>query len=87
MWAISTRMDPVRDVTLVENTPIDYLDFASPESGLGGKIGLDANDQAAAGDQARVGHPDPHDRRGDRGKSRANGRVTACRAAAKPIWK
>src|ERR1700761_745499 len=42
MWAISTRMDPVRDVTLVENTPIDYLDFASPESGLGGKIGLDA---------------------------------------------
>ena len=42
MWAISTRMDPVRDVTLIENTPIDYLDFASPESGLGGKIGLDA---------------------------------------------
>jgi 4-hydroxy-3-polyprenylbenzoate decarboxylase len=42
MWAVSTRMDPVRDVTLVENTPIDYLDFASPESGLGGKIGLDA---------------------------------------------
>jgi 4-hydroxy-3-polyprenylbenzoate decarboxylase len=42
MWAISTRMDPVRDITLVDNTPIDYLDFASPESGLGGKIGLDA---------------------------------------------
>jgi 4-hydroxy-3-polyprenylbenzoate decarboxylase len=42
MWAISTRMDAVRDVTLVENTPIDYLDFASPDSGLGGKIGLDA---------------------------------------------
>jgi 4-hydroxy-3-polyprenylbenzoate decarboxylase len=42
MWAISTRMDPARDVTLVENTPIDYLDFASPESGLGSKIGLDA---------------------------------------------
>jgi 4-hydroxy-3-polyprenylbenzoate decarboxylase len=42
MWAISTRMDPVRDITLVENTPIDYLDFASPESGLGGKMGLDA---------------------------------------------
>jgi 4-hydroxy-3-polyprenylbenzoate decarboxylase len=42
MWAISTRMDPVRDVTLVDNTPIDYLDFASPQSGLGGKIGLDA---------------------------------------------
>jgi 4-hydroxy-3-polyprenylbenzoate decarboxylase len=42
MWALSTRMDPVRDTTLVDNTPIDYLDFASPESGLGGKIGLDA---------------------------------------------
>jgi 4-hydroxy-3-polyprenylbenzoate decarboxylase len=42
MWAISTRMDPARDITLVENTPIDYLDFASPESGLGGKMGLDA---------------------------------------------
>jgi 4-hydroxy-3-polyprenylbenzoate decarboxylase len=35
-------MDPVRDTVLVDNTPIDYLDFASPESGLGGKIGLDA---------------------------------------------
>jgi 4-hydroxy-3-polyprenylbenzoate decarboxylase len=45
MWAISTRMDPARDVTLIENTPIDYLDFASPESGLGSKIGLDATDK------------------------------------------
>ena len=42
MWAIATRMDPARDITVIENTPIDYLDFASPESGLGGKIGLDA---------------------------------------------
>jgi 4-hydroxy-3-polyprenylbenzoate decarboxylase len=42
MWAISTRMDPARDITVVEGTPIDYLDFASPESGLGGKVGLDA---------------------------------------------
>ncbi|UUX48246.1 UbiD family decarboxylase [Nisaea acidiphila] len=45
MWAVSTRMDPVRDVTMIENTPIDYLDFASPESGLGGKIGLDATNK------------------------------------------
>ncbi len=45
MWAISTRMDPVRDITLVDRTPIDYLDFASPESGLGGKIGLDATNK------------------------------------------
>jgi 4-hydroxy-3-polyprenylbenzoate decarboxylase len=45
MWAISTKMDPARDITLIENTPIDYLDFASPESGLGSKIGLDATDK------------------------------------------
>ena len=42
IWAITTRMDPVRDTTLVDQTPIDYLDFASPVSGLGGKMGLDA---------------------------------------------
>jgi 4-hydroxy-3-polyprenylbenzoate decarboxylase len=42
MWALTTRMDPVRDTVLLENTPIDYLDFASPVSGLGGKMGLDA---------------------------------------------
>jgi 4-hydroxy-3-polyprenylbenzoate decarboxylase len=45
MWAVSTRMDPARDITLVESTPIDYLDFASPESGLGSKIGLDATNK------------------------------------------
>ncbi len=45
MWAVVTRMDPVRDITQIENTPIDYLDFASPEPGLGGKIGLDATNK------------------------------------------
>lgn len=45
MWAISTKMDPARDITVIENTPIDYLDFASPESGLGSKIALDATDK------------------------------------------
>jgi 4-hydroxy-3-polyprenylbenzoate decarboxylase len=45
MWAMSTRMDPARDITVVENTPIDYLDFASPDSGLGSKIGLDATNK------------------------------------------
>jgi 4-hydroxy-3-polyprenylbenzoate decarboxylase len=45
MWALSTRMDPARDITLIENTPIDYLDFASPESGLGSKVGLDATNK------------------------------------------
>lgn len=42
IWAVTTRMDPVRDTVLMDNTPIDYLDFASPVSGLGGKMGLDA---------------------------------------------
>jgi len=42
IWAITTRMDPKRDTVLLDNTPIDYLDFASPVSGLGGKMGLDA---------------------------------------------
>lgn len=45
IWAISTRMDPARDITVLEDTPIDYLDFASPVPGLGSKIGLDATDK------------------------------------------
>jgi 4-hydroxy-3-polyprenylbenzoate decarboxylase len=45
IWAVTTRMDPVRDTTLVGETPIDYLDFASPVSGLGGKMGLDATNK------------------------------------------
>lgn len=48
MWAVSTRMDPARDITLIENTPIDYLDFASPEPALGSKIGLDATNKIGA---------------------------------------
>ncbi|GBE09915.1 3-octaprenyl-4-hydroxybenzoate carboxy-lyase [bacterium BMS3Abin12] len=42
IWAMTTRMDPARDTVIVEHTPIDYLDFASPVAGLGGKIGFDA---------------------------------------------
>jgi 4-hydroxy-3-polyprenylbenzoate decarboxylase len=42
IWAMTTRMDPARDSVIIENTPIDYLDFASPVSGLGSKIGFDA---------------------------------------------
>jgi 4-hydroxy-3-polyprenylbenzoate decarboxylase len=42
IWALSTNVDPARDITVIENTPIDYLDFASPESGLGSKLGIDA---------------------------------------------
>ena len=45
IWAMSTRVDPARDFTLVENTPIDYLDFASPVSGLGSKVGIDATNK------------------------------------------
>jgi 4-hydroxy-3-polyprenylbenzoate decarboxylase len=45
IWAMTTRMDPVRDTVMVENTPIDYLDFASPVSGLGSKIGFDATNK------------------------------------------
>ncbi len=45
IWAMTTRMDPVRDTVMVENTPIDYLDFASPVSGLGSKMGMDATNK------------------------------------------
>jgi 4-hydroxy-3-polyprenylbenzoate decarboxylase len=45
MWAIATRVDPLRDTTIVDQTPIDYLDFASPVSGLGSKMGLDATNK------------------------------------------
>ena len=45
VWAITTRVDPVRDTTLVDQTPIDYLDFASPVAGLGGKMGIDATNK------------------------------------------
>ena len=45
IWAINTRMDPIRDTVMIDNTPIDYLDFASPTSGLGSKMGLDATNK------------------------------------------
>lgn len=45
IWAITTRMDPARDLTILENTPIDYLDFSSPVSGLGSKVGFDATNK------------------------------------------
>ena len=57
IWAMTTRMDPARDTTIIENTPIDYLDFASPVSGLGAKIGFDATNKWP-GETTRVwGHP------------------------------
>lgn len=48
MWAVSTRSDPSRDLVVVSDTPIDYLDFASPKSGLGGKMGIDATNKIGA---------------------------------------
>src|SRR5471032_3401587 len=57
IWAITTRVDPVRDTTLVENTPIDYLDFASPVSGLGGKMGIDATNKWPGETQREWGRP------------------------------
>jgi 4-hydroxy-3-polyprenylbenzoate decarboxylase len=57
IWALTTRMDPVRDTTLVEHTPIDYLDFASPVSGLGGKMGLDATSKWPGETQREWGRP------------------------------
>ncbi|QAA92562.1 4-hydroxy-3-polyprenylbenzoate decarboxylase [Pollutimonas thiosulfatoxidans] len=57
VWAMTTRMDPVRDTVLVENTPIDYLDFASPVSGLGGKMGLDATNKWPGETQREWGTP------------------------------
>ena len=57
IWAMTTRMDPVRDTTLLENTPIDYLDFASPKSGLGSKIGFDATNKWPGETEREWGRP------------------------------
>ncbi|WP_312303466.1 4-hydroxy-3-polyprenylbenzoate decarboxylase [Pulveribacter sp.] len=57
LWAMTTRMDPVRDTMLVENTPIDYLDFASPVAGLGSKMGLDATNKWPGETQREWGRP------------------------------
>ncbi len=57
IWAITTRMDPIRDTTLVDNTPIDYLDFASPVSGLGSKMGLDATNKQPGETSREWGRP------------------------------
>lgn len=57
IWAITTRCDPTRDLTLVENTPIDYLDFASPVAGLGSKMGIDATNKWPGETQREWGRP------------------------------
>ena len=86
MWAVSVNMDPARDITVVENTPIDYLDFASPQSGLGSKIGLDATTKIGPETTRPWGRPI----RMDEGVVRA---VTekwprlGLPGSGKPIWK
>ncbi len=57
IWALTTRVDPARDTLLVENTPIDYLDFASPVSGLGSKMGIDATNKWPGETQREWGTP------------------------------
>ena len=57
IWAITTRMDPIRDTVMIDNTPIDYLDFASPTSGLGSKMGLDATNKWAGETTREWGTP------------------------------
>ena len=57
IWAITTRMDPIRDTTLIDSTPIDYLDFASPVSGLGSKMGLDATNKLPGETMREWGEP------------------------------
>ncbi len=57
IWAITTRMDPARDTVVIENTPIDYLDFASPVSGLGSKMGLDATNKWSGETSREWGRP------------------------------
>ncbi len=57
IWAVATRMDPARDTTVIENSPIDYLDFASPISGLGSKMGLDATNKWPGETRREWGRP------------------------------
>ncbi len=57
IWAMTTRMDPARDTVMVENTPIDYLDFASPVSGLGSKMGMDATNKMPGETDREWGEP------------------------------
>ena len=57
VWAITTRMDPIRDTVMLDQTPIDYLDFASPKSGLGSKMGMDATNKLAGETERDWGKP------------------------------
>src|SRR6516225_6369243 len=80
VWAITTRVDPVRDTVLVDRTPIDSLDFASPVAGLGGKMGLDATTKGAGETERAWGRPIRRDAAVD---ERVAGVLAAIAAAAR----
>ena len=82
VWAITTRCDPVRDTTLVDHTPIDYLDFASPVAGLGGKMGLDATAKWPAETSRKWGDPIAHDAETQRRMAQLYDRLMAGRSSA-----
>ncbi len=73
IWALTTRADPVRDTLLIDNTPIDYLDFASPKAGLGGKMGIDATNKWPGESDREWGRPAAMD--------------TATKASVEHIWR
>jgi 4-hydroxy-3-polyprenylbenzoate decarboxylase len=76
MWAISTKMDPARDITVIENTPIDYLDFASPRAAWAPRSAW-TPPTSAPRDQPRMGRGDPHGPGGDRHRQREVGAAGA----------
>jgi 4-hydroxy-3-polyprenylbenzoate decarboxylase len=57
IWALTTRVDPARDTLIIESTPIDYLDFASPVAGLGSKMGIDATNKWVGESNRSWGRP------------------------------
>ncbi len=71
IWALTTRVDPARDTLIVESTPIDYLDFASPVAGLGSKMGIDATNKWPGETRAHLGPADRDGRGGEGARRRA----------------
>ncbi|HEU5297483.1 MAG TPA: UbiD family decarboxylase domain-containing protein [Burkholderiaceae bacterium] len=84
VWAVTTRCDPLRDTTMVEHTPIDYLDFASPAAGLGSKMGIDATAKWPAETSRTWGRPIAHDRETLRRMTELYDRLIADKSGAPP---
>ena len=75
VWALTTRVDPARDTLIVESTPIDYLDFASPVAGLGSKMGIDATHKWPGETQREWGRTDRDGRRRQGARRRADAAI------------